>query len=441
MAVCTLNLPKRANRAPFSPCFRREELCYCTEELGSESISCRSGTTEGTKAATQNHGHHGSYRAAYCGHHDSDVVRAAAKGTWQKAYMSGTSSPSMNEMLLRAAGQGASCQHVWPFPPPLSSLSSGRPIMRSFKSNGRFVLQRVNATSSSPFRAVRESGRLRLILASSASGLNCNGEREYALTRKTNKKYKACKDEGDDEQYVRSLRLSACQPSHRHPRALICVPKSIKVFGRSWNSVGASYVYCLPSTLRLLLERAQRLSLHEGQTSRAGSGCLMSAIECGNVQGLHSGREGNAAPVHEAAKRNAGPALQGIEAGNQLKHGKTPALCCVHDNNVMSTVEKREQEYAILSLSFNGLDVVLLLMEGRTGAGRSMSIIKGSSIYDSYSNVDVQAASIRTPTTWRVYYDRNSAAAATCSERKLDEQASLYHTWHTSKPLDFRIAA
>ncbi|MCO5611475.1 hypothetical protein L7F22_065728 [Adiantum nelumboides] len=75
-------LLKRANRTPFSPLFRREELSYCTKELGSESISCRKSTTEIADCANmESQGHHGSLQAACRYHGRKAPSRADSKAT------------------------------------------------------------------------------------------------------------------------------------------------------------------------------------------------------------------------------------------------------------------------------------------------------------------------------------------------------------------------
>ncbi|MCO5563807.1 hypothetical protein L7F22_017456 [Adiantum nelumboides] len=496
-------LLKRANRTPFSPLFRREDLCYCTEELGSESISCRTSTTEIADCANmESQGHHGSLQAACRYHGRKAPSRADSKATLPvDACASGKPLHFLDEMVPEYCSQaaskgGMSHQHVRSFPPSISSLSSGRPIMRSFKSNGRFVLQRVD-TPKSPFCAVRGNGRLRLILdsTSSATGLDCDGERHHASSHKAS--VGAFPGEGCDGQskaaVQRQIRASSSDTMGAHASTsmlysfkyggvkanLVRVPRSVKMFnGRG----GAPCSVCLPATLKLLLERAQKLSLQKLQASHmhdTSGSCYISASEGKDVQGFQCEGADNA-KLHKVKKSNAGPCplirsaastssalpLLGIKkAGTQLG---SPGVLSIRSNAATSTQlgaalsvtgnpvhdmsssiadvgAKREHGYAVLSLSLNGL-ILIVMVEG---TDTSMMTIKGIDVSD-YLSVPPSTIASRClyraqQATARHNYEQNAVdhrlqLLTSCPERTL-EPASLYHTWHTSKPIDFRIAA
>lgn len=139
-----------------SPRFNSEELCYCTEELGSESTSCIVDCT--------------LIEPCSCWPpmqmQESGVVNVDNPAREKVNYIGlGQFDEGVSFSRVSHAAMGGQ-RHARIFPPPISSLLSDRPLMRSFKANGRFVLKRVDNASQSIFRATRMHGRLRLDLIS-----------------------------------------------------------------------------------------------------------------------------------------------------------------------------------------------------------------------------------------------------------------------------------
>lgn len=169
--------PRRERVASFSPKHRREELCYCTEELGSESISNSCTVPPPAPSVLQ-------FKLApateACCHGENTLSNctlpmygiSTTNSTLPKLDLSGLRDGDSYDREPSCLGTKSTLSthrlstHVRTFPPPISSLLSDRPLMRSFKFNGRFVLQRVDSDPTNPFRAIREDGRLRLELTS-----------------------------------------------------------------------------------------------------------------------------------------------------------------------------------------------------------------------------------------------------------------------------------
>ncbi|KAH7440254.1 hypothetical protein KP509_04G098400 [Ceratopteris richardii] len=91
--------------------------------------------------------------------------------------------PSLSQHTVRdravtRAGLRRSRRNV--FPPPLPSLLYDRPVLKSFKSGGRFLLKKVTAASQSLFRSTRKDGRLRLELIASPS---CEDPEDHCLAQ------------------------------------------------------------------------------------------------------------------------------------------------------------------------------------------------------------------------------------------------------------------
>lgn len=187
--------PLRTASLPSS--LRIEKLCFCTEELGSESISIPSTSGAASHMPVEtvvqagvvsagSQGLHGSLQKEASNNEyfnvsnsDHSCMLQRARGLREALPMDHIddaicSSSQCTDVSLQRystsglAGAAAVCAGRT-FPPPICSLVSDRQVMRTCKFNGRFVMRRISGMDSSPFCAIRENGRLKLIAASPSS--------------------------------------------------------------------------------------------------------------------------------------------------------------------------------------------------------------------------------------------------------------------------------
>lgn len=139
--------------------YKLRELCNCTEELGAESSSCSADAELAGASEVRQDG--------FCS--QSSEINISQETKFARMEESSSSSCALSDPVRETLRRGRSTdRHSREFPPPLPSLVSNRSLLKSFKSNGRFVLQRVEMASTSSFRAIRKDGRLRLLLVSPA---------------------------------------------------------------------------------------------------------------------------------------------------------------------------------------------------------------------------------------------------------------------------------
>ncbi|MCO5594974.1 hypothetical protein L7F22_049011 [Adiantum nelumboides] len=175
MALQWNSRPCRESTRPLEHLFS-----FCTEELGSESTS---GVGHASTAPMSQ-----SYSNIFHENHISSMPAEAAPRIWTSMHQLHPTKaseeavpPAISRKLLHSCSSDGDALsqcipnghclrrggNVRTFPPPLSSLLCDRPLMRSFKSNDRFTLKRIDNVSCSLFRFSRKDGRLRLELLSS----------------------------------------------------------------------------------------------------------------------------------------------------------------------------------------------------------------------------------------------------------------------------------
>ncbi|MCO5585819.1 hypothetical protein L7F22_039752 [Adiantum nelumboides] len=156
---------------------------FCTEELGSESTS----GVGHASTAPMSHSHPNIFHED----HISSMPAEVAPHIWTSMHQLHPATASEEAAISRkplhgCSSDGDALSQCLPnghclrrggkartFPPPLSSLLCDRPLMRSFKSNKRFTLKRIDNVSRSLFRSSRKDGHLRLeLLPSSNNGLH-----------------------------------------------------------------------------------------------------------------------------------------------------------------------------------------------------------------------------------------------------------------------------
>ncbi|XP_076921361.1 protein FAF-like, chloroplastic [Bidens hawaiensis] len=127
------------------PCMNAESLSMCTEGLGFESfIDVEHLEDEGDEQYVDDH-------------HDDPCFDAIEK---HAVSVSVTISEILSCELKRARMKG-----LMEFPPPISSIGlSGKPwtCLKSYRSNGRFILKEVRIPTQELLHAFREDGRLKL---------------------------------------------------------------------------------------------------------------------------------------------------------------------------------------------------------------------------------------------------------------------------------------